>query len=246
MSNKSVKPPKIDSFDFSEGRVIAKKYEIISKLGGGWEGEVYKVRERNTGIERAAKLFFPQRNLRNKTSKLYARKLHKLNHCPIAIHYLAEEEITFRRTPIAVLISEFVEGEILTDFLKRQPGKRLTPFQGLHLLHTLALGLESIHNEKEYHGDLHSENIIVSRYGLRFEIKLLDFFHCNHSKRENIQDDICSAIQIFHESLGGAKHYAKQRPEVKQICCGLKHSLILKRFPRISLLINYLETMQWE
>ena len=51
---------RIESFDFAgRDRLIARKYEVVSHLGAGWEGEVYKIRERNTKIERAAKLFFP-------------------------------------------------------------------------------------------------------------------------------------------------------------------------------------------
>ncbi len=56
---------KIESFVLAPGRVIARKYEVVSKLGDGWEGEVYKIRERSTKIERAAKLFFPHRHPRN-------------------------------------------------------------------------------------------------------------------------------------------------------------------------------------
>ena len=52
-------PSKIDRFDFKEGRVLARKYEVLSKLGGGWEAEVYLLRELSTGIERAAKFFYP-------------------------------------------------------------------------------------------------------------------------------------------------------------------------------------------
>ena len=81
-------------------------YEIVSRLGGGWEGEVYRIREKRTGIERAAKLFFPHRNLRNKAAKFYARKLHKLRDCPIVIHYHTEETVLLRRNPITVLVSE--------------------------------------------------------------------------------------------------------------------------------------------
>lgn len=60
----------VDSFNLSPGSSLTRKYEIICKLGSGWEGEVYKIRERSTSTERAAKLFFPQRNPRNKTSKI--------------------------------------------------------------------------------------------------------------------------------------------------------------------------------
>ncbi len=45
----------VDSFDLTPGRKIAGKYEVLSLLGAGWEGEVYKIREIHTGIERAAK-----------------------------------------------------------------------------------------------------------------------------------------------------------------------------------------------
>lgn len=239
------KESKIEEFDFQEGFLLARKYHVVEKLGEGWEGEVYRVKERNTGVERAAKVFYPQRNQKNKTSNFYARKLHKLYHCPIVIQYHAEETARFRGVDVTVLVSELVEGEILTDFLKRQVGKRLTPFQALHLLYSLICGLEEIHRLKEYHGDLHAGNIIISRYGLSFELKLLDFFHWNAPKMQNIQDDILDAVRIFYDSLGGAKHYAKQPEEVKYICAGLKRSLILKRFPRAAHLRGFLENLQW-
>ena len=245
MAKDSKKTLRIESFDLSPGSSLTRKYEVIGKLGSGWEGEVYKIRERNTGIERAAKLFFPHRNPRNKTSKFYAQKLHKLRHCSIIIQYHTEEQITYRKTPITVLVSDYVEGELLSDFLKRQPGRRLSPFQAIHLLHTLAVGIEEIHLLHEYHGDLHTDNIIVSRYGLGFGLKLLDMFPWSAPKKQNIQDDICDLIRIFYDAIGGAKHYAKQPLAVKTICCGLKRSLILKRFRTTAQLREHLETMRW-
>jgi serine/threonine protein kinase len=237
----------IDAFDLVPGRTMARKYEIVSRLGGGWEGEVYRIREKTTGIERAAKLFFPQRNLRNKTAKIYARKLHKLRACPIVIQYHTEERVILKRQPITVLVSEYVEGELLTSFLKRQPGGRLQPFPATHLLHALVKGIECVHRLREYHGDLHPDNVMVERYGLEFDLKILDFFHWEEApKREGQQDDICDLVRIFYDALGGARLYARQPPEVKTIVCGLKRSLILKRFPTATHLRQYLETMRWE
>ena len=229
--SKKTKNGRIDSFDLRPGYPLAGKYEVIAKLGSGWEGEVYRIRECNSRIERAAKLFFPQRNVRGKMSRFYARKLHKLRNCPIVIQYYTEETITYRRVPITVLVSEYVEGELLSDFILRQRGKRLSPFPAVHLLHALVAGIEDIHGLRDYHGDLHAGNVIVRRYGLGFDLRLLDMFHWNAPKRENIQDDICDVIRIFYDALGGAKHYKNQPDEVREICCGLRRSLILKRFP---------------
>ena len=49
------KPSKVKRFDFPAGKIIAGKYVIERPLGSGWEGEVYAIEERATGIRRAAK-----------------------------------------------------------------------------------------------------------------------------------------------------------------------------------------------
>lgn len=237
--------PRIYSFDFSPGRVVARKYEIVSRLGEGWEAEVYKIRERRTGITRAAKFFFPQRNVNRKTSNFYARKLHKLRNCPVLVQYHAEEEINVRGIPVTVLISEYERGEVLREFLRRQPGGRLSAFAALHLLYSLASGVEKIHRLNEYHGDLHSENVIVSKFGLTFELKILDLFHWAMPKKQNIQDDVRDLIKIFYLALGGAKHYAKQPAVVKDICCGLNRAKIARRFKTAQHLREYLESIRW-
>lgn len=237
---------KIDNFNFQPGRIIARKYEIIERLGSGWEGEVYKIVERGTGIIRAAKLFYPHRNRNDRSAKLNAKKLHKLRHCPILIQYHTREEISFRKTPITVLISEYVEGERLSEFMRRQKGRRLTPFQALHLLYALISGMEPIHQAREYHGDLHTDNIIVKRYGLGFELKVIDFYHWSAPKRENIQSDIIDIVRVLYDILGGSRHYHSQPDCIKYICCGLKHSLILKKFPTISRLREHILSMEWD
>lgn len=237
--------PRIDAFDFRPGKILRGRYEIVTHLGAGWEGEVYQIRELGTDIERTAKFFFPHRNERDKASRFYAKKLHKLRQCPIVIQYYTQDKIIHRGVPITFLVSEFVEGELLSRFLARQPGGRLSPFQAVHLLHALATGIESIHQLGEYHGDLHSDNIIVQRYGLGFELKLLDMFHWGASTPKHIHDDVINLIRLFYDAVGGPKHYAKQPNEVKDICCGLKRSLILSKFRTAGQLRRYLETMQW-
>jgi serine/threonine protein kinase len=240
------RPDVIDAFDFEEGTDLAGKYEVVGRVGSGWEGEVFLVCERNTGIERAAKFFYPHRNPHNRALIYYAKKLHRLRHCPILIQYHTQETITYRGIPVTFLVSEYVEGELLSAFLQRQPGKRLDPFQAFHLLHALAAGIESIHHLREYHGDLHNDNIIIRRRGLGFDVKLVDLYRWRTPNRLNIQDDVCDLVRIFYDAVGGRKHYAKQPPEVKAICCGLKRSLILSKFSTAGQLRQRLETMVWE
>jgi tRNA A-37 threonylcarbamoyl transferase component Bud32 len=238
--------PVIEQFELLPGRMLAGKYEIIQPLGAGWEGEVFLVSEHPTGIERAVKLFYPQRNPRDRLANFYARKLHKLRHCPIAIQYHTRDTIRYHGARITLLVSEFVEGELLSSFLARQPGKRLSAFKALHLLHALAIGIECIHSMKEYHGDLHTDNIIVQRFGLGFELKLLDFYHWGAPRPENIHEDVIDLIKILYEALGGRRHYRNQPREIKQICRGLKRSLILKQFRTAGQLREHLETLAWQ
>lgn len=242
---RSSRVAKIETFDLPQGRIIAGKYQIISRLGSGWEGEVYKVIEVRTGIERTAKLFYPHRNEKNRTLRRYAQKLHKLRKCPILIKYATEEVFRYKRIPVSFLISEYVGGDLLVDFLSTRPGKRLAPFEALHLLYRLTKGIESIHLMNEYHGDLHMENIIVGKFGLEFDLKLIDLFHWDFPKRENRQDDICDLIRIFYDCLGGQRFYSHQPDVVKYICCGLKRSLILKKFKTVAQLRKHIETMGW-
>lgn len=233
----------IEAFGFQPGRVLKGRYEVVARLGGGWEGEVYLVRERATGIERTAKFFFPHRNARERASKLTARKLERLRDCPVMIPYHAQETMRWRGVPVTYLLSDYVRGELLCDLLARQPGQRLETFAALHLLRALARGLECVHRAGEYHGDLHSGNVIVQRFGLEFDLKLVDLFHWRASRGECIRHDVVEMVRMFHEALGGRRHYAAQPPAVKAICRGMRRTLILERFRTATQLRTHLDTL---
>lgn len=236
---------KITQFELQQGRVIAGRYIVKEKLGAGSEGEVYRVIESQTGISRAVKLFFPGRNPKLKISTRYARKLEKLRDCPIVMDFLSHEVIRFRGEKVACLTSEFIEGEILWNFIQKQRTKKLGIFPAIHLLYSIVLGVEAIHLEGEYHGDLHTENIIIKRFGLEFDLKIIDLHHWGDSKKDNRDEDIIKIIRIFYDILGGSKYYKNLPGSLKFIICGLKRKLILERFRTISELRAHLELMDW-
>lgn len=237
---------RITSFNLPAGRVIGGKYRILAKLGGGWEGEVYKVVEIRTGATRAAKLFFPHRNEGDKAVTIYARKLERLRRCRIVIQYHHSESIRHQKHQITCLISEFVEGELLGRFVERQPRKRLHHFEALHLMYALAKGLEEIHAAREYHGDLHDGNVMVKRVGINFDIKLVDFYHWGRPTAAHYRDDVIFLMRLLYDALGGAKAYPAQPPQIKGLILGLRRDLIGRAFPTARHLRQHLESFEWE
>jgi len=237
---------KVKRFDFPQGRVVAGKYAIERPLGSGWEGEVYAIVERATGIRRAAKFYYPNRDPMGKAAINYARKLDALRHCPILMQYHHQETAVVKKKKVLVVISELVEGVKLSQFLARQPRHRLITFEALHVLYTLARGIAPIHARGEYHGDIHDENIMIRRAGIGFEVKLLDFFDLGKPTRAKIRKDVLNLIEVFHTIVGGRDAYAKQPKVVKDIIRGLKDSLILDRFESAGDIQRHLENLTWE
>ena len=236
---------RIESFDFQEGRRIGRRFQIAERLGAGWEGEVYRLVEEATGIDRVAKFYFPHRNKNGNASRRYARRVHRLRGCPIVIEYVYHDWCQYRRTRIEYVISDYAEGELLSRLMERQPGKRFNTFEGLHILHALATGIEQVHARNEYHGDIHTDNIMVRRRGLSFEMKILDFYDLGRSNREKRFEDVVGMIHVFHEIIGGRRRYARQPAIVHDICKGLKRSLIRRLFHDSHDLRRYLETYNW-
>src|SRR5438874_712567 len=190
-------------FDLQPGRSVAGKYEIERPLGSGWEGEVYAIIERTTGIRRAAKFYYPHRDPTGKAAIAYARKLDALRHCPILMQYHHQEIAYVKKKKVLIVISELVEGQKLSEFLLAQRNHVLSTFEALVVLYTLAKGITPIHARGEYHGDIHDDNIIIRRAGIGFEVKLIDFFDLGRPTKGKIHKDVLNLVEVFHTIVGG-------------------------------------------
>jgi serine/threonine protein kinase len=232
--------------DLEAGQQLGRNYVVVNLLGKGWEGEVYRVRERGTGIDRAAKLFYPRRNPHGKALRRYARKLNKLKDVPIIIQYHHRDTAVIDGRSVEFMVSEYVEGELLSALIERQPGKRFSSFEALHILRAIAAGVAPIHQAGEYHGDLHSDNLIIRRKGVGFRIKLVDLFDLGRPSKEKIARDAIDLAFILHELTGGAARYRRAGQEIKQLVRGLKHGLILERYRNAGELVSAIDALGWE
>ncbi len=235
-------------YDLQPGTLLSRQYRIKAFLGCGWEGEVYKIEERSTGIIRAAKLFYNKRNRPKQLPQIaYAKKLYKLRSCPIIIRYHHQDILTTSDNErLDFLVSDFVDGHVLSKHLAKQRSQRLVPFEALHLFYELVKGVEQVHAIKEYHGDIHSDNIIIKRKGLSYEVHLIDLLHLGRPTKKQIQQDVYDLIDVLHEMIGGNRYYSKMPENIKKIILGRKASLISRKFKTAGDLRIHLENLLWE
>ncbi len=232
-------------FDLRPGLTLGRNYYVVEFLGSGWEGEVYKVEERRTGILRAAKIFYDHSTLKPVQLRRYTRKLHKLRGCPIITQYHHRDMARVGGRQLEILVSDLAEGILLSTYLSRRRGKSLIPFEALHLAHSLALGVEQIHFLGEYHGDIHTDNIMVSKKGLGFKVHLIDFLDLGRPTREKIQIDVYDLLGVLHEMVGGAPGYKRCGQEIRELVLNRRHDLISRKYRTAGQLRLALENLEW-
>src|SRR4051794_39953764 len=133
-------------------------YEILSPLGAGGMGEVYRARDTRLKRDVAIKLLpdaFASDAGRMARIKREAELLASLNHPNIATLYSVEGN---------TLVMELVEGE--------SPRGPMRFDDAWNLVAQIAAALEYAHERGIVHRDLKPANVIVTRDGV---VKLLDF-----------------------------------------------------------------------
>ncbi len=142
-------------------------YQIIDKLGQGGMGEVYRATDTKLDREVAIKVLPP--SLAQDTERLArferkAKVLAQLSHANIStVHGFDRHEGT------AFLVMEYVEGEDLSERLRRGP---LPIDEAIDTCRQVAEGLEAAHGKGIIHRDLKPANIKVTSEG---QVKVLDF-----------------------------------------------------------------------
>jgi serine/threonine-protein kinase len=142
-------------------------YEIVSAIGAGGMGEVYRATDTNLGRQVAIKVLpevlatDPERLARFERE---AKTLASLNHPHIAQIYGLEKS-----SGVQALVMELVEGEDLSQRIARGP---IPLDEALPIATQIAEALEAAHEQGIIHRDLKPANIKVRPDGT---VKVLDF-----------------------------------------------------------------------
>ncbi len=148
-------------------------YEIVSPLGAGGMGEVYRARDTRLGRDVAIKIL-PEEFFEDEERKLRfereARTLASLSHPGIAAIHSFEEIPRSSPSPLRhVLVMELIEGETLRE---RLAIGALPVRKAADLGAQMARALAAAHERGVVHRDFKPENVILSKEG---RAKILDF-----------------------------------------------------------------------
>ena len=142
-------------------------YEILSTIGAGGMGEVYRARDTRLGRDVAIKILpssFSDDEQRLLRFEQEAGTVSALNHPNIlAIHDIGKQDGS------PYLVSELLEGETLRE---RMAGAALPQRKAIEYALQIARGLAAAHEKGIVHRDLKPENIFVTKDG---RVKILDF-----------------------------------------------------------------------
>lgn len=142
-------------------------YEVLSRLGAGGMGEVWRARDTRLDREVAIKVLnasFAGDAERLRRFEHEARAISALNHPNIiTIHEIGKHEDTH------FIVTEFIEGKTLRQKIE---GRRLPLAEALEIASQVASALVAAHEAGIIHRDIKPDNIMVRPDGY---VKVLDF-----------------------------------------------------------------------
>ena len=155
-----------------EGQLLAGKYQLAERLGGGGMGEVYRALNVLIGRVVAIKMLLPEHA---KTAEVAQRFLREARTANLVRHENVVDVIDIghdeQGTPY--IVQDFLEGVDLEHELQRRGSLPLR-----ELLETLLPVIDAVgfaHHKGVIHRDLKPANVFLSRQGGKIVPKLLDF-----------------------------------------------------------------------
>ena len=192
---------------FKAGDVILKRYRVLSELGQGGMGVVYRCLDQVGRIEVALKALPPE--LSHNSGEMeevrenfqIVEKLHHPDIATVKTLEFDEESETY------YLILEMVEGVDLRKWRKQQGGK-VALDKALPVLRQIAQALDFAHSKRVIHRDIKPGNVLVTSDGT---VKVLDF-----GLAAQIQSSLSRVSQVHFSTSGTGPYMAPEQWKGKE------------------------------
>ena len=181
------------------------RYEILSELGRGGMGVVYKCFDGVAGIEVAVKALPPELShniMEMKDVRENFQLVANLSHPSIAAYRTLEQD---KKTGDYYLIMELVTGENLRQWVKRMNREkgRVSLDDALPLLRKVATALDYAHGMKVMHRDIKPANIMLTSNG---QVKVMDF-----GLAAQIHTSMSHVSVMYHGTSGTGAYMAPEQ-----------------------------------
>ena len=186
------------------GVILDGKYRIEQQLGQGGMGAVFVATHLGTTRTVAIKVIVPQLAAQDEFLLRFQREAEaagRLRHPNVVnvtdfgITSLGADQLTY-------LVMEFLDGETLAGFLKKDPHPPLDLI--LDIVDQIALGLDAAHQAGIVHRDLKPDNIwLESNRRGGYNIKVLDFGIAKLNNQTTLPSIVVTASQPSAQELGG-------------------------------------------
>jgi serine/threonine-protein kinase len=142
-------------------------YQVISMLGTGGMGAVYQVRHNISERLEALKILLPSCGSNPELAERFMREIRL--HASLSHPNIAALHNAFHFDDQLVMVIEYIDGETLTEALRRGPVPQRYAVQ---LMLQVLSALEFAHSKGVIHRDVKPSNIMFTRDG---KVKLMDF-----------------------------------------------------------------------
>lgn len=217
------------------GDVLRKRYELLSIVGHGREGTVYKALDRHRShLEESArfvaiKILKANHREHPETLAELEQEFHEaraLSHPNIARVFDLDREDGFY-----YIVMDLLEGELLADVLRRLDGQPMQREYAFAMVADIGAALAYAHRQGIVHGNLKPGNVMLTRSG---DVRVLNFgFARNrllelHSTSQPHDPPIPAPAYASIERLGGAR--PDRGGDVYSLAC-MAYELLSGRHP---------------
>ncbi len=169
------------SLDFKSGENFGDRYRIISELGKGGMGQVFKAHDNVLGIDVALKMVRPEFLMNKKMISRFKQEI------------LLAREITHENVSriydfgdvdgIKFISMEFISGRTLKDIVRKDGPVDIE--QAIEISKAICSGLSAAHKKEIIHRDLKPQNIMIDDNG---HVIITDFGLAKSVREENVSN----------------------------------------------------------